>query len=78
MSVYGIDIKLVATLNVKAKNRAKAIAKALNFLENTNFVFSADFISEVPFDHHSLPDVSLAETMTQHGFCEDPPCLEKK
>lgn len=67
MKVYSVDIKLAATVYVRADNAKEARRMASNFSKNC-FEFRGEDISSLEFDDPRLPDVSLSPAMTGHGI----------
>lgn len=66
-NLYSFDIRLVATVYVKAKNRNEALRKAralhLGSIEIGSAVGDVP-ISELKFDDPNLPEISLSPAMT--------------
>lgn len=67
MKVYSVDIKMAATVYVRADNAKEARRMATAFSTNC-FEFRGEHVSSLEFDDPRLPDASLSPVMTGHGI----------
>ena len=65
--LYQADIRLCATVYIKASNKTEARKMAREFANNV-FEFSGDHVSDRQLDDPDLPKISLSPTMTGHGL----------
>ena len=66
-NVYSVDMKLCATIYVKASNKKEARVLAREFATQW-FEFEGEEISGLPLASPHLPDISLSPAMTGHGL----------
>jgi len=78
MKLYAIEVKLCATLYVKAKSRAAAWSQAQGLIGETICTDGSEptevTVSALSFTDPELPDLSLSPMMTCHGVWEGSPC----
>lgn len=71
MNLYSIDIKIAATVYIKAETKKAALTKAKTLVHDEIEVIE-DPTSELPivgyrFDSEDLPEISLSPAMTLRG-----------
>ena len=74
MDVYSIDLKLAASLFVKANSATEAYDKIRTWVahhEGIELTPDGELISERPFDDPALPECSLSPAVTCHGVWDD-------
>lgn len=70
MKIYRIEMMLCGTIYVKANDEAEALTKMRDF-SNDVFYFVGENITDLRYSDPRLPEVSLGQTFTGHGLCED-------
>ena len=70
MKVYRTEMMLCGTIYVKANDEAEALTKMRDF-SNDVFYFVGENITDLRYRDPLLPEISLGQTFTGHGLCED-------
>jgi hypothetical protein len=73
--IYSLDMKLCATVYVRAASKDEALTRAKAFASDT-FEFNGETVSGRQFNDPKLPDVSLSPAMTGHGLWDAEPVPE--
>lgn len=69
MNVYSVDMRLAATIYVKAESEKEARDKALTFAaESFEFLPDAVTVSDAAMDDPNFPEISLSPVMTGWGL----------
>jgi hypothetical protein len=76
MTLYSVDVRLVATAYIRARNKREALRIAVERYggepgPDVVVGASAD-VSALRFNDPNLPDVSLSPCMTANGPCGEP------
>jgi hypothetical protein len=68
MNLYSTEIRICATLYVKANSPEEALEKAAKFATDAPFEFEGQEVSDKGYDDPSLPEISLSPAMSGHGL----------